>query len=179
MTHVWRPRLIAVIMAVVLIVATAGSLTAQSGLRSHVSLDAHEVAGGTSSYDNWSTPWGSYDRVTAGSKTVEIFTRNFGNAAATPSVTIYFVSNGIEVGRATHDFKFAGPGEIKTKVDAPQTVARTLNLPSISYSRTEGTVPITNWFVIGRCEGQIFAFKGSNPSCQRELEQKIKSGEIK
>lgn len=146
---------------------------------SHLSIDAHEVSGGTSGYDIWATSWGSYDRVTNGSKTLEIAAHNMGNTPALARVTIYFVSNGEEIGRATKDFQFKGPGEIKTRISAPPTTMRTVNLPSINYQSSTGVAPVTNWFIIGRSDGKIFGFKASNNATLTELDKKIRSGEIK
>src|SRR5438105_15372397 len=81
--------------------------------RSHLSIDAHEVTTSAVNYDNWSTSWGSYDRTTVGRKSVEISVRNFSNAPATVNLSIYFVSHGVEAGRASRDFRFNGFGEIK------------------------------------------------------------------
>jgi hypothetical protein len=103
----------------------------------HLSIDAHETAGGTAGYYTWATSWGSYDKTTIGSKTVEVFVRNFGLKSAIANVTVYFICAGVECGRATKDFDLTNQREMKAAVTAPAAVSREVNLPSINYRSKE------------------------------------------
>ena len=95
-------------------------------------------------------------------------------------MTIYFVSHGAEVGRATTTLRFAGPGEIRGRVVSPPTTGGTLNLETLGVREHSGTGTVTNWFIIARdTGGRIVALKGSDPSTQSELEAKVRAGTVR
>lgn len=164
---------------VIFICILLASLVGAQDAKNHLSIDAREVAGGTTGVYNWSTSWGSYDKTTYGSKIIEVSVRNLGSRPLTAKLTIYFVSAGMECGRATKDFEFRNQREIKTRIEAPVVMSREVSLPSINYRSVEGTLPVSNWFIIGKVDGEIFGIKASSSSSQTELEKMWREGKLK
>lgn len=146
----------------------------------HLSIDAHEIAGGQAIAVAWSTSWGSYDLTRYSHKAIEVTVHNLGRAPATAHVTISFFDVYFnEVGKADADLDLSGKLFAKAVLNVPTVVTREINYAALGQGSVEGKLPPAGWCATGRLDGKIFGLRASNGSLQAKLERDLRDGKLR